>query len=152
RGTDTRAGVSWCPLARNRARPGRELGPQPADQYRDEPRSGLGHSHERGADDRAAHAGARRHHLRGTHSVPRSVSAGVDRMPTGLKDLLRHTRATAIVGDLLKVRAHDIGLGDMAVVETPDGTQSLAQAIQLDGDEVSLQVFAGGKGLSTQAT
>ena len=73
-------------------------------------------------------------------------------MPTGLTDLLRYTRATAIVGDLLKVRARDIGLGDMALVEMPDGTQSLAQAIQLDGDEVALQVFGGGRGLSTQAT
>jgi V/A-type H+-transporting ATPase subunit B len=73
-------------------------------------------------------------------------------MLTGLTDLLRYTRATAIVGDLLKVRARDIGLGDMALVEMPDGTQSLAQAIQLDGDEVALQVFGGGRGLSTQAT
>jgi V/A-type H+/Na+-transporting ATPase subunit B len=73
-------------------------------------------------------------------------------MLTGLTDLLRYTRATAIVGDLLKVRARDVGLGDMALVEMPDGTQSLAQAIQLDGDEVALQVFGGGRGLSTQAT
>jgi V/A-type H+/Na+-transporting ATPase subunit B len=73
-------------------------------------------------------------------------------MLTGLTDLLRYTRATAIIGDLLKVRARDIGLGDMALVEMPDGTQSLAQAIQLDGDEVALQVFGGGRGLSTQAT
>jgi V/A-type H+-transporting ATPase subunit B len=73
-------------------------------------------------------------------------------MPTGLIDLLHHTHVTAIVGDLLKIRANDVGLGDMAVVEMPDGAQSLAQAIQLDGDEVSLQVFGGGKGLSTQAT
>src|SRR5262249_54597000 len=73
-------------------------------------------------------------------------------MPTGLGDLLRHTHATAIVGDLLKIRAKDIGLGDMALVEMPDGAQSLAQAIELNGDQVSLQVFGGGKGLSTQAT
>ena len=73
-------------------------------------------------------------------------------MPTGLLELLRHTHATAIVGDLLRIRARDVGLGDMALVELPDGEQSLAQAIRLDGDEVSLQVFAGGKGLSTEAT
>ena len=65
-------------------------------------------------------------------------------MPAGVENLLRYTKATAIVGDLLKIRARDIGLGDMALVEMPDGAQSLAQAIQLDGDEVSLQVFAGG--------
>jgi V/A-type H+-transporting ATPase subunit B len=73
-------------------------------------------------------------------------------MPTAPRDLLRYTRATAIVGDILKIRAPDIGLGDMALVEMPDGEQSLAQAIQLDADEVSLQVFGGGEGLSTQAT
>lgn len=70
----------------------------------------------------------------------------------GLNELVRYTRATAIVGDILKIRARDIGLGDLASVEMPDGEQSLAQVIQLEGDEVSLQVFGGGKGLSTQAT
>jgi V/A-type H+/Na+-transporting ATPase subunit B len=70
-------------------------------------------------------------------------------MLMGLRDLLRYTHATAIVGDLLKIRAAEIGLGDMAVVESLDGAQSTAQVIQLDADEVALQVFAGGKGLST---
>ena len=69
-----------------------------------------------------------------------------------LGDLVRYTRATAIVGDILKIRAQDVGLGDLASVEISDGEQSLAQVIQLEGDEVSLQVFSGGKGLSTQAT
>lgn len=80
------------------------------------------------------------------------VPEGDDRMPTGLGDLLRYTHATAIVGDLMRIRAKDVGLGDMAVIEMPDGAQSLAQVIQLDGNEVSLQVFAGGKGLSTRVT
>jgi len=53
---------------------------------------------------------------------------------TELAGLLRYTRATAIVGDILKIRAHDVGLGDMALVEMPDGEQSLAQAIQLEED------------------
>jgi V/A-type H+-transporting ATPase subunit B len=73
-------------------------------------------------------------------------------MSTGLRELLRYTRATAIVGDILKIRARDVGLGDLAIVELPDGGESLAQVIQLENDEVSLQVFGGGKGLSTQAT
>lgn len=73
-------------------------------------------------------------------------------MQRGLQDLVCYTGVTAIVGDILKIRAHDVGLGDMAVVEMPDGEQSLAQTIQLDGGEASLQVFGGGKGLSTQAT
>jgi len=71
---------------------------------------------------------------------------------TGSRELLRYTRATAIVGDILRIRARDAGLGEMALVELPDGDQSLAQVIQLEGDEVSLQVFGGGKGLSTEAT
>ena len=37
-------------------------------------------------------------------------------MLTGLRDLVRYTHATAIVGDILKIRARDIGLGDMAIV------------------------------------
>lgn len=62
-------------------------------------------------------------------------------MLTGLRELLRYTRATTIVGDILKVRARDIGLGDMAVVEMPNGEQLQAQVIQLEGDEISLQVI-----------
>lgn len=68
-----------------------------------------------------------------------------------LRDLTRYTHIVSIVGDILKVRAHEVGLGDLAVVENWDGSKSLAQTIELDGDEVSLQVFSGGKGLSTDA-
>ena len=67
-------------------------------------------------------------------------------MLTGLGDLLRYTHATAIVGDILKMRASDIGLGDMAIVEMGDGEQSLAQVIQLEGEEVSLESLAAAKG------
>jgi hypothetical protein len=67
-------------------------------------------------------------------------------MLSGLGELLAYTRATAIVGDILKIRATDVGLGDIAVVETPDGELSMAQVIQLERDEVSLQVFSGGEG------
>src|SRR5215813_15152057 len=73
-------------------------------------------------------------------------------MSAELAGLLQYTQATSIVGDILKIRAHDVGLGDMALVEMPGGNQSLAQIIQLEGDEVSLQVFGGGEGLSSQAT
>ncbi len=68
-----------------------------------------------------------------------------------LGDLLWYTKVLSIVGDILKVRARNIGLGDMAVVRNWDGERSLAQVIELQRDEVSLQVFAGGKGLSTDA-
>jgi hypothetical protein len=33
-----------------------------------------------------------------------------ERIPTAPGDLLRYTRATAIVGDILKIRARDVGL------------------------------------------
>jgi V/A-type H+-transporting ATPase subunit B len=69
-----------------------------------------------------------------------------------IKDLLRYTKVISIVGDILTIRATDVGLGDLAVVENWDGGLSLAQVIEIQREEVSLQVFAGGKGLSTEAT
>ena len=68
-----------------------------------------------------------------------------------IPDLVRYTNVLAIVGDILKVRATGVGFGDLAVVENWDGRTSLGQVIELDRDVVSLQVFSGGKGLSTQA-
>ncbi len=68
-----------------------------------------------------------------------------------LKRLLRYTKVLSIVGDILVIRATEVGLGDLAVVENPDGESSLAQVVEIQKDEVSLQVFAGSKGLSTQA-
>lgn len=67
------------------------------------------------------------------------------------KHLLRYTKVVSIVGDILTIRAPDVGLGDLAVVENWDGEHSLAQVIEIQRDEVSLQVFTGGKGLSTEA-
>jgi V/A-type H+-transporting ATPase subunit B len=67
-------------------------------------------------------------------------------------DLTRHTRVLSIVGDILKMRAEGAAMGDLATVENPDGSGSLARVIELDRDAVSLQVFAGAKGLSTAAT
>jgi V/A-type H+-transporting ATPase subunit B len=68
-----------------------------------------------------------------------------------LQELTYYTDVTGIVGDILRIRAERIGFGDLAVVENWDGARSLAQVIQTEGDEVSLQVFTGGKGLSTDA-
>jgi V/A-type H+/Na+-transporting ATPase subunit B len=68
-----------------------------------------------------------------------------------LRDMLRYSQVLEIVGDMIRVRAKDVALGDLAIVEYPDGETSLARAVQLDRGVVSLQVFAGGKGLSTDA-
>jgi len=65
--------------------------------------------------------------------------------------LQRHTRIQEIIGDIVKVKAESVGYGDLAVIENYDGEQSLAQVIQLERDLVSLQVFSGGRGISTQA-
>src|SRR5215470_7947988 len=75
---------------------------------------------------------------------------GGDGMLNGRHDLRRYTRATALVGDILKIRASNACLGDMTLIEMPHGASSLAQVIQLRGQEVSLQIFGGGAGLSTQ--
>lgn len=66
--------------------------------------------------------------------------------------LQRHTNILEIVGDLIKVRARDVGYVDLAVIENQDGETSLSQVVEIKDDIVSLQVFTGGRGLSTAAT
>lgn len=68
-----------------------------------------------------------------------------------INQLQRYTRVLSIVGDILTVRASDVGLGDLAIVENRSGQQSLAQVVEIQKEEVSLQVFTGGKGLSNEA-
>ncbi|MDD5680958.1 MAG: V-type ATP synthase subunit B [Candidatus Omnitrophica bacterium] len=59
-----------------------------------------------------------------------------------------YTEILQIAGDVIIVEAENIGYMDIAEVTTRRGI-SLAQVIQLDGKRVSLQVFAGSKGIST---
>ncbi len=68
------------------------------------------------------------------------------------RDLIRHTRLEEIVGDTIRVKAEQVAFGDLAVVENVDGEFSFAKVVELSGEMVSLQVFGGGKGLSTEAT
>ncbi|WP_170548164.1 V-type ATP synthase subunit B [Ruegeria atlantica] len=75
------------------------------------------------------------------------------------RSLLKYTRVLEIVGDTIKVRvpidgARDpaVRFNDLAVIETVDGRKTLAQAILIDRDVVTLQVFSGTKGISTEAT
>jgi V/A-type H+-transporting ATPase subunit B len=66
-----------------------------------------------------------------------------------LDALIRHTSVLEIVGDIIRVRATDAALGDLAVVENTDGEVSSASVVELNREIASLQVFAGGKGIST---
>ena len=76
------------------------------------------------------------------------------------QSLARYSNILEIVGDILKVRVPASGGGgeggvsfdDLAIVQDRGGFRSLARVIRLDHDVVSLQVFAGTKGLSTQAS
>ena len=59
-----------------------------------------------------------------------------------------YTEIIQISGDVITVEAEAVGYNDIAQVETKRGV-SLAQVIRLDEKKVSLQVFAGSKGIST---
>ena len=56
-----------------------------------------------------------------------------------------------IAGNVINIRATGIKYRELAEVTSRMGT-SLAQVIKLKGDEVSLQVFAGGRGIATDAS
>ena len=73
-------------------------------------------------------------------------------MTSHVHELVRYGRVQDIVGDVIRLRAKGVALGDMAEVENTDGDASSARVIGLDGNVASLQVFGGGKGLSTDAT
>lgn len=68
-----------------------------------------------------------------------------------IENLIRYTRLLEIVGDTIRVKARGVALGETALVENTDGEKSLAKVVDLDHDIVSLQVYSGGKGLSTDA-
>ncbi len=55
---------------------------------------------------------------------------------------------TRIAGNVVSITASGVGYDELAVITTARGT-SLAQVIRLEGDQVSLQIFAGTQGVST---
>ena len=59
-----------------------------------------------------------------------------------------YSKIEAIAGNVITVTADDVRYGHLAMVTTRYG-KSLAEVIRLDGNRVSLQVFAGGRGIST---
>ena len=54
----------------------------------------------------------------------------------------------SIVGNVITVKATGVKYHELAEITTRFG-KSLAEVNKIDGDTVSLQVFAGGQGIST---
>lgn len=61
-----------------------------------------------------------------------------------------YTRIDRIAGNVISLEADDVSYRELALVTTEDGA-SLAQVIRIEGTRVFLQVFAGGRGISTDA-
>ncbi|HNQ96635.1 MAG TPA: V-type ATP synthase subunit B, partial [Treponemataceae bacterium] len=59
-----------------------------------------------------------------------------------------YSKIESINGSVITVKADGVKYGELAEIETSFGT-SLAEVNKLSGDLVSLQVFAGGRGVST---
>ena len=55
-----------------------------------------------------------------------------------------------LAGSVITLRADDVRYRELAQVTSRTGT-SLAQVIKLDGNNVTLQVFAGARGIATDA-
>ncbi|KRT54821.1 V-type ATP synthase subunit B [endosymbiont of Ridgeia piscesae] len=74
--------------------------------------------------------------------------------------LAHYSRITEIVGDIIKVavpelvagQGQDICYGDLALVTGREGDSSLAQIINMQGEQVSLQLFNGTKGVGTDSS
>ncbi|MDR1411871.1 MAG: V-type ATP synthase subunit B [Spirochaetaceae bacterium] len=62
-----------------------------------------------------------------------------------------YSKIESITGSVITVKADGVRYGDLAEVDTVFGT-SLAEVNRLEGGLVSLQVFAGGRGISTGDT
>jgi len=59
-----------------------------------------------------------------------------------------YNKILQVSGNVITVKAEGVTYEELAEVTTQRGAKSLAQVIKLDGDLVSLQVFAGSRGLS----
>jgi V/A-type H+-transporting ATPase subunit B len=59
-----------------------------------------------------------------------------------------YSKIESINGSVITVRAEGVKYGELAEIETSFGT-SLAEVNRITGDLISLQVFAGGRGVST---
>ena len=75
-----------------------------------------------------------------------------------MNTLVSYSKILEIIGDIIKVEVPASGNGadgprhnDLAVVENSNGSQSLAQVINLKQNTIALQVFRGTKGVSTSS-
>ncbi len=77
-----------------------------------------------------------------------------------IKNLVRHDNIVSIIGNIITVHVSEAKggqeiatrFGDLAQVQDSNGAQSLAQVIKIKGSEVSLQIFSGTQGISTDAS
>ena len=60
-----------------------------------------------------------------------------------------HSRILSIVGNVITVKAEGVAYEELAKIRTARG-ESLAKVIKLDKDIVSLEVFSGSRGISTE--
>ncbi|MCC5831416.1 MAG: V-type ATP synthase subunit B [Chlamydiales bacterium] len=60
-----------------------------------------------------------------------------------------HDRIKDMRGNLITVTAKGAYLGELAQIEKKDGKPTYASVIQIEGEEVTLQVFGGTRGIST---
>lgn len=59
-----------------------------------------------------------------------------------------YTRIDSIAGNVATLKASGVGYEELAMIEGSWG-KSLAQVIRIDGEQVSLQIFAGTRGVTT---
>ena len=60
-----------------------------------------------------------------------------------------HNRILSVAGNVITVSAEDVSYGELAEVTMQSGS-SLAEVIRINGKRIDLQVFSGGRGISTR--
>lgn len=60
-----------------------------------------------------------------------------------------YTKIKSIVGNIITVQAEDVRYNDLAIITSKSST-SLATVIKMENDIISLQVFSGAQGISTE--
>lgn len=60
-----------------------------------------------------------------------------------------HDRINDLRGNLITVTASGVSLGELARIDKSDGLSTYASVLRFEGDQVTLQVFGGTRGIST---